>query len=223
MSVTKRSTGADPDAVADVVYAKLRDGILGGTYRPGRRLVETDLAGKLEVSRTPVREALVRLRQDGLVAQRNGWLVRDHEPFEILQIIEARASAESSAAFLAAGRITDEQLADLEDLLSKMSDPLLSRAKINELNYEFHSTITMASRNPLVTQFALRTQINYWDFNRPVMFTAADDELVERQHRELLEALRNGDAEAAQRIAREHVGLTHRIISSALGLDGHDG
>jgi DNA-binding GntR family transcriptional regulator len=210
---------ADPDAIADTVYRELRDGILDARYRPGHRLVEAELAAKLAVSRTPIREALVRLRQDGLVVQRNGWSVRDHEPAELMLIIEARASVESSAAYLAASRLTEDELADLEDLLDRMEDSAISRHHLNELNNQFHATVTAGAGNPLLVQFSRRTQINYWNFNRPVVFTPADDSLDNRQHRELVDALRRRDAEAAQRIAREHVESTARIIASALGLD----
>ncbi|MFT4028646.1 MAG: GntR family transcriptional regulator [Protaetiibacter sp.] len=207
------------DSVADLVHERLRDAILSAELRPNYRLVEEDLAAWLQVSRTPVREALLRLRQEGLVVRAKGWLVRDHAPKEILQIIQARAAIESATAHLAAQCITTEDLARLEELVDRMEDPGSSRVEINELNNRFHAIITDASGNFLLTQFHRRTKINYWNYNTPVVFTPADDELVNREHRELIAALRAGDSELSERIAREHVGHTARILSAAFGIE----
>ena len=76
---------------ADAVHEHLRKAILSAEYRPNYRLVEQDLSAQLNVSRTPVREALLRLKQEGLVVQRKGWIVRDHAPHEIIELLEARA------------------------------------------------------------------------------------------------------------------------------------
>lgn len=223
MKKATHMTTSDPEIIADTVYQRLRESILSAVYRPNHRLVETEIADELAVSRTPVREALVRLRHEGLVVQRKGWTVRDHEPAEIMELIEARASVEAAAAYLAARHLTADQLSGLQDLAARMEDPSLPRAKVNDLNNEFHDQITAGSGNALLVQFSRRTQINYWNFNQPVVFTQADDAQVNAQHRELLGALHRGDSEAAERVARLHVNLTARIIGSALGLSVDDG
>lgn len=204
--------------MADIVHERLRDAILAAEFRPNHRLVEEEIADWLEVSRTPVREALLRLRQEGLVIQRKGWIVRDHAPEEILEIIEARAGIEAHAAFLAAGRLGGAELARLGELTEVMESPQTSRPKMNELNNQFHEIITDGAGNALITQFYRRTKVNYWNFNQPVVFTPADDETVNTQHRELIAALAAKDAETAARIAREHVSHTAHIITMALGL-----
>ncbi|MCK2213829.1 GntR family transcriptional regulator [Actinomadura sp. ATCC 31491] len=204
--------------MADVVHERLREAILAAEFRPNHRLVEEELADWLQVSRTPVREALLRLRQEGLVVQRKGWFVRDHAPEEILEIIEARAGVEAHAAYLAAGRLDGERLARLEELIEQMEVPGLPRPKLNELNNEFHEIITEGAGNALIAQFYRRTKVNYWNFNQPVVFTPADDDIVNAQHRELAAAIAAKDGESAARIAREHVGNTTRIIRAALGL-----
>lgn len=204
--------------MADIVHERLRDAILSAEFRPNHRLVEEELADWLEVSRTPIREALLRLRQEGLVEQRKGWIVRDHAPEEMLEIIEARAGIEAHAAFLAAGRMGEDRLARLEELIEQMESPQISRPKLNELNNEFHDVITEGAENFLITQFYRRTKVNYWNFNQPVVFTPADDEIVNTQHRQLVAAIRAGDAETAAAVARQHVDNTSRIIRTALGM-----
>lgn len=218
-STVGRTRKVDPSVMADAVHERIRDAILSAELRPNHRLVEEELAAELDVSRTPVREALLRLRQEGLVVQHRGWVVRDHAPSEILEIIEARASVESAAAYLAAKRIDEATLAELEDLATEMEAPGLSRIKINELNNRFHELVTNASGNSQLIQFARRTRINYWNFNQPVTFTPDDDHIVNTQHRELLEALRTGDGDTALRITRAHIEMTATIIATALGLD----
>ncbi|MEV6302778.1 GntR family transcriptional regulator [Actinoplanes sp. NPDC051861] len=203
---------------ADVVHERLRDAILSAELRPNHRLVENEIADWLEVSRTPVREALFRLVQEGLVVQRKGWVVRDHTPAEILEIIEARAGVEAHAAYLAAQRVTDDQLARMEALIVTMEDDSISRLRLNELNNVFHDIVTESCGNAVVAQLHRRTKIHYWNLNQPVVFTPADDEIVNTQHRELVAALRAGDGETAAKIAREHVGNTGRIIRAALGI-----
>ncbi|MET8990686.1 GntR family transcriptional regulator [Nonomuraea wenchangensis] len=204
--------------MADVVHERLRDAILSAEFRPNHRLVEEELADWLQVSRTPVREALLRLRQEGLVVQRKGWIVRDHAPEEMLEIIEARAGIEAHAAYLAAGRLDGERLGRIEELIERMEQPGISRVTLNQLNNEFHDLITEGAANSLITQFYRRTKVNYWNFHQPVVFTPADDEVVNAQHRELVAFIRAGDGDNAARVAREHVAATIRIIRASLGL-----
>ncbi|MCW5951824.1 MAG: GntR family transcriptional regulator [Propionibacteriaceae bacterium] len=206
------------DNAADGAHARLRDAILSGSLRPNLRLVETDLAAELGVSRTPVREALLRLRQEGLVAQDRGWVVKDHDPAEVLEYFEARAAIESAAAGLAAQRIGEDALAALRSLVEQMEDAQLSRREINALNSRFHTTITAASGNSVLTGFARSTEINYWTFATPVVFTEADDRRVNSEHRSLLAALEAGDPVQASQIAHAHVTATTAIIARSLGI-----
>jgi GntR family transcriptional regulator, rspAB operon transcriptional repressor len=213
-----RSTAGDNAATA--VHQRLRDGILSGEFRPNHRLVEEELAAELSVSRTPVREALLRLRQEGLVLQKRGWLVRDHAPEEILEYLEARGELEAVAARLAATRITAQQLDRLVALMEQMEgEP--NRRLFNEINGEFHDLVTEAGGNPVLASFARSSKINYWTFSTPIRFTHDQDAVVDREHRELVAALRHGDAARAEKVAREHVRHTADIIAASLGLQKH--
>ena len=203
---------------ADAVHEHLRNAILSAEYRPNHRLVEQELSDQLHVSRTPVREALLRLKQEGLVVQQKGWVVRDHAPHEIVELLEARVEFEASAARLAATRITADTLATLLGLMEQM-EHTDSRAEVNQLNDQFHLLITQSSHNHVLTDAARGTMINYWNFNAPIVFTEADIRLVNDEHRALHAALAAGDGEAAAAIARTHVQRTADIITRALRLD----
>ena len=88
---------------SDALYAQLQRAIVQGQLRPNQRLIEAELAETLDVSRTPVREALQRLAFDGLVSRhRRGWVVREHGVDEIKDIYACRAALEGYAARLAA-------------------------------------------------------------------------------------------------------------------------
>lgn len=209
---------ADAESSSDTVHARIRDAIVSSEFRPNHRLVEEELAAWLNVSRTPVREALLRLKQDGLVERNRGWIVRDHAPEEILGIVEARAAVESSAAFLAADRIDAATLDRLTALCAQMETPGASRIELSAVNDDFHDTVTEAAGNQLLVQFARRTRINYWNFTRPVVLGPDDDELTAASHRDLVAALRDRDGARAQRIVREHIDHTGAVVATALGL-----
>lgn len=212
------ANGSNGESAADQIHERLRDGILSGEYRPNQRLIEEELARELQVSRTPIREALLRLRQQGLVRRERGWQVRDHGPLEILEFLEARAELESSTARLAASRITPTELDKLQELITEMEGGT-NRRVINLRNDEFHAVITDAARNHVLSNLARETRINYWNFPTPVPFTSEHDAVVNAEHRELLTALTVGDADRAAMVARQHVGHTAEIIAEALGLD----
>ena len=120
-------TAADPPAPArgrldstDVQYARLRKDILDGAFAPGTVLLETALSVRYGVSRTPVREALGRLAQDGLIERSTrGFRIKQRNPEEILEIYEARIALESRSAELAARHRTDIDLARMAYVLDE--------------------------------------------------------------------------------------------------------
>src|SRR5579864_7454244 len=99
---------------SDNVYERLREAIVTGRARPNERLIEAELADRLQVSRTPIREGLQRLAAEGLVVtRRRGWVVLEHTSAEIREIYEARAALEGYCARLAAERATEAQLKEI--------------------------------------------------------------------------------------------------------------
>lgn len=102
----------------DVVFENLREAILEGKLKPGQRLMEVQLAEQLGVSRTPVREAIRKLELEGLVVMlpRKGAYVANMSLKDIMDVLEVRASLEGLAAYLAAERISDEDIKKLKDI-----------------------------------------------------------------------------------------------------------
>jgi GntR family transcriptional regulator, rspAB operon transcriptional repressor len=215
-----RKARKDSRVIADMVYESVRDAILSAQLRPNRRLVEDEIAEWLQVSRTPVRESLLRLEQEGLVERDRGWIVREIDPIEIRARLECRLAIEAFAARLAAIRKSAADVERLRELCAEMERSQQSRIEFNRLNDEFHAIITQASDNPMLVKLVSQTRMNYWDLSVPVVFTPEIDQKIHRQHRGLVNAIAEGNGDEAEAIARDHVRITIDVVLGALGLNG---
>jgi len=200
---SSRSNGRQPDA-AEQQYGRLRKEILDGSFPPGAVLLETALSERYGVSRTPIREALGRLAQDGLIVRSTrGFQVRQHTPEEILEIYEARIALETTSAALAASRRTEFDLARLTHLVAERqaaTDP----AQFGPLNNQWHQALRTASHNATITELLERldNQLALYPYRRP-MPTGSDRSAEE--HAQILAAVRDRDAETAQALMRDHL------------------
>ncbi|TVZ06688.1 GntR family transcriptional regulator [Trebonia kvetii] len=200
-----------PQAV-DRVYARLRQGILDGTYAPGARLGEADLAVALGVSRTPVREALRRLGSEGLLSTlpNKGARVRTWTTSELSDISDLRALLEGHAARQAATRITGADIAAMADLVTRMEAAAADGTDadidlITELNREFHGAVIEASGNALLPGL-MHSLLHVPVISRTYRhYSPARMQQSMRQHRELVDALRAGDPAWAEAVMRVHV------------------
>jgi DNA-binding GntR family transcriptional regulator len=205
-------------SLTDELYDRLRRAIVSGELRPNQRLVEIELANRLEVSRTPVREALQRLALDGLVlSQRRGWIVREHTAAEIKDIYECRMALEGYAARLAAERAKPEDVARLEAILSKGRDDPGARDWMAPVNEEFHTGVIEAARNPLLAELCLKSRLYYFSNRIALLYTDGLAAESRRQHFALLEAIRERKPHEAETVAREHVATALRVILERLG------
>ncbi|MCQ6246318.1 GntR family transcriptional regulator [Streptomyces malaysiensis] len=199
---------------SEEVYWTLRREITAGVLRPNAALVEDEIAARLGVSRTPVRESMQRLEADGLIdSHRRRWIVHEHTQDEIVQLYEVRCGLESHAARLAGRRATPEQLEVIEGWRPRMTahDPtvLNDRARNND---SFHDAINAASGN---LRLLAAIQANrLFHFNTRLAALYSPDELARssRQHDELITAVCARDAERAATTAREHVEFSLELI-----------
>lgn len=202
---TSRPSRAAKANLADGVYEQLRWDIVHGVLRPNESLIETELAERLEVSRTPIRESLQRLAADGLIVLRHRrWQVYEHTAEEVRELYEVRACQESFAARLACERGTDEQVTDIEaarDLATRLAEP--AERVVN--NDRFHDLVNQASGNARLCDLIQRTRL--YHFNQRIAALYTDEELAEssRQHGQIIDAVVARDADAAERVVRTHV------------------
>lgn len=172
------------------------------------RLDERQLSENLGVSRTPVREALCRLEQEGLVKmipRRGAFVVRKTKQ-EIIEMIYVWAALESMAARLIVDRASDEDIANLRRMFATFEDSQV-QAKIDEYsdkNVEFHQTILSLSRCPLLENMTENLFIHLRGIRRR---TITENDRASRSiidHMHIIEALEARDADRAERLVREH-------------------
>ncbi|GGJ42931.1 GntR family transcriptional regulator [Streptomyces brasiliensis] len=208
MAVNKESGAAGlPRARAKVSpYERLRSGIISGAFEPGTPLVESTLAAWFEVSRTPVREALTRLEQDGLVSrERNGLVVRQWTPDEILDVYETRIILESAVARNAAERRTSNDLLLLRGLLARWSTiDLNDKQAMLEANHAFHDAIWRASHNESLVDLLSRLALQLHRFPLTTLTAPGRWEQAGAEHEQLVDAIDRRDGDEAAEIATKH-------------------
>jgi GntR family transcriptional regulator of vanillate catabolism len=211
----------------------LREQILNGELAPGERLLELVLVERLGVSRTPIRSALTRLAEEGLLEEMSGggYAVREFTVRDIEDAIEARGSLEGMAARLAAERgVSPLALRKIKESLEQF-DRLLEKTELkNEdidryfhLNELFHNQLIMLTES-FVIEHALR-RINALPFASANAFVMAQSELgnawkvffvAQEQHRGIVEAIENREGTRAESLAREHARLSLSTLKTAL-------
>ena len=221
-----RDRGKESEPVG--VLERLRALILTGEYGPDERLIEEQLAERLGVSRTPVRQALTMLEAEGLVelAPNRGATVCSFSIEDVWDIYDLRAVLEGHAARRAAGRIQRHELELLRELTGEM-EGLAGRFDEHEeeiwtlvgLNQEFHGTIVEASRNRRLKRLINRTVEIPLMFKTFFWYTSHERVISNHYHRQILEALEKGDADRAEIIMREHVYEGRDFVIGALRED----
>jgi DNA-binding GntR family transcriptional regulator len=202
------TTGNGAPNLTVEVYEKLRKAIVAGDIRPNERLIESDLAERLDVSRTPIRESMLRLAGDGLIVSvRRGWVVREHSAQEIRQVYEVRAALEGFAASIVAERATDEELANIEAIHLRYREQVegSTRGQLVAHNDEFHEAIIAATHNELLAQ-RIHDNSQYYFIHRIAGFLT--DEEVRKSiegHGEQVDALLARDGLRAERVVRSHI------------------
>ncbi|MCC8163846.1 MAG: GntR family transcriptional regulator [Lachnospiraceae bacterium] len=171
--------------------------IANGTYRGGERIVETKLAKELEVSQAPVREAFLELTAMGILEERpySGTFIRSIGPDDVEDIYNTRAFIEEYASRLAAKNVTDEQLANIENLLHKM-DQAEDNTAFLEMDIDFHTMVVDAAQSPALKRMWETLQTVEWT-QISLMSTKASLSDLARQHWNLFHYLQNHDERSA--------------------------
>lgn len=199
--------GRVANSLADEAYQRIADAMLDGTFPPGARLVMDNLAAQLDISRTPVRDALLRLEREGLIAPsgRRGYVVSAISPHDVEWLYEAREAIEGFAARRVAER-GDEAIAIVAQALDAVG-PMSGTAARDafEANLRVHRAVVEATGNP--TLLALFDEV--WQRARGVAVFADYIEHAHpvdprADHGALLAALRAGPDEAFA-VMREHI------------------
>lgn len=191
------------------VAAALRSAILGGEILPGERIIESDLAARLNVSRGPVREALVQLEQEGIVGRlpHRGTFVTTLSHRDAREIYTLRALLDGEAASLASSAMTEQDFAHLEDILSEFDAAIGGRdvARIADADRHFHDAVIAASGQRRLTQICsgLTCLMSACYLTILTAVPTRREGLVER-HAALIQALRTRDPIVARGAFSQH-------------------
>jgi DNA-binding GntR family transcriptional regulator len=219
--------GGARQSLVDIAYIALRDAITSGKLLPGTRLREAALARHFSISTTPVREALRRLDREGLVrlSPNRGAVVAEFDLREILDLFEVREVLECRAVRRAAAqRARDVQPA--EALIAAAGKQVTRRDRVewNRLEVAFHRAINDLSGNFELAELAERIHRSVQGLcvrcMREPLYGPDKLRLMESQHKAILDAVRSGDADDAEKQARAHIYYIRDSIAQALGSEG---
>jgi GntR family transcriptional regulator, rspAB operon transcriptional repressor len=205
------------------VYQQLRHDIIHGVFQSGEAINEKVLAKRYRGSRTPVREAVMRLQQESLLRliPNKGYFVSHLTIHELNEMYEYRAELEGFSAEMAARRWTNQSLIEKLTALAHTqyrTDDRASYEHFIEADTEFHTGIAQLTRNRLVVRAVAEVRCQM----ERIMYAAIDigyyGEVPVREHKEILEAIRRRDAEAAHKLMYDHiVGSKDKVLRLASG------
>ena len=213
--------------LVDGAAETLRKAILDGRFLPGARLRQTDLADQLAISRTPIREALVRLQQEGLVDLLPGGGVRVKllELDEAVELYDLREMLDGLAARLAAGRADGAVFTRLEQALARQAR-CVERDDAGPwfpAHVAFHEEILRAAGNRHLTRLGSIVRLSIRHFHPLLLRTEHRLEQAWREHRAIYEAILTRDAVEAERLARQHITSAKEIVLKTMTQGTGDG
>lgn len=224
MTADKRLTPiSDHQSLQERTYKELRNALLDGKFAVGERIFEAEVAQQLGVSRVPVREAVRRLQQDGLleVRPRSGIYVASVSADEADDVYRIRAALEGAAASLAAERITAPELAALRRLLQRERESMgngrsSARSQVVVRADEFHRAVHVYARSPRLYELLELIYAQVMHFRAITLSLPGRAEAAVHGHQRLYEALSKHDSAGAERVMREHIDSARRLLLARL-------
>lgn len=204
----------------DIVFETLREAIMNGNLKPGERLMEVQLAQKLGVSRTPVREAIRKLELEGIITMipRKGAYVAEVSLKDISEVLEVRAALEGLAAGLAAEKMLDSEIELLKEKASEFEEAAqeMKREDLIQLDVQIHEIIFKSTNNHALMNLVdgLREQVQRFRITYLSSMQNAEEIIIE--HRELINALIERNPEKAKIAAESHIKQIRNFILTHL-------
>lgn len=193
----------------DVVFNTLRQAILRGELKPGERLMEIQLANKLGVSRTPIREAIRKLELEGLVLviPRKGAEVADIKEKSLRDVLEVRKALEELSVQLACEKITKEEIEELKEAAEtfKKAQKTKDITQIAEADVHFHDIINTASGNQKLIQLLNNLREQMYRYRLEYIKDEDKRQILVVEHEHILAAIKTRNIAEAKNAAREHI------------------
>ncbi|MFB9985889.1 GntR family transcriptional regulator [Mesorhizobium kowhaii] len=199
------SLGSAPTA-SDLIAKHIREAIITGEFDEGEPIRQDDVARLFDVSKIPVREALKRLEAEGLVEfQRNrGAVVKSVSEPEIAQIFEVRAMLESSALKLSVPHMTAKTFRRAEEYCDAFARET-NVARWAELNWQFHSCLYEDANRTFLMNLIRSVNDRIERYLRIQLTLSGGTGVDDREHRQILAACRDGDADRAAQLLHDHI------------------
>lgn len=209
MQSISTDTGSLP--LPEIVYRELRKAILNGVFVPGQMLRQEEVASKLGVSRSPLREALPRLEAEGMVVlqPRRGYAVASLDPDEISEAFDLRWLLETELAQRSIERRTEADIARVYGVISEMGLLNTSESEADivrwfELNLTFHNALLMPAARPHHMRALKNLRGSIESYIRTEVRLTGDMAQAQQEHLQMAQAFVNGDAKSFVALTREH-------------------
>lgn len=193
----------------DVVFNTLREAILKGDFTPGERLMEKQLAEKMGVSRTPIREAIRKLELEGLVVMvpRKGAEVASITSKDISDVLEIRATLEALAVKLACKKMSSSELDALQQINRNFKNAAIEKNVdiLIEKDVEFHDVIFRSADNAKLMHIINNLREQIYRFRVEYIYKMDDYSELVKEHDEIVKAMINREGKEASHIAHEHI------------------
>ena len=193
----------------DVVFHTLREAILKGELKPGERLMELQLAAKLGVSRTPIREAIRMLEQEGLAVTipRKGAEVAKMTEKDMEDVLQIRDALDELAATIACEQISEEELSHLRETMYEFEKSTKTGdvKRIAEADVQFHDIIYKATGNPKLVILLNNLREQMYRYRVEYLKDEKNYPMLVKEHCEIVEGLSNKDKEKLTAAMHKHV------------------
>lgn len=204
----------------DVVFNTLRQAILKGELEPGERLMEIQLAERLGVSRTPVREAIRKLELEGLVVMvpRKGAEVSSITEKSLKDVLEVRKALEELAAELACQRMSEEEIARTEEQLEEFKRTVEGDdlTRIAEMDVEFHEMIYVGTKNERLVQMLHNLREQMYRYRMEYIKDKEKRGTLVEEHAEIISRIKHHDIAAAKEASRKHIDNQESAVSKRI-------
>jgi DNA-binding GntR family transcriptional regulator len=211
-----------PESRGEIAYAKLKEAIRAGTLTPGQRIRENEMATRLSMSRTPVREALRRLEADGLLtfAPYRGMVISELDHQAVMELYQMREVLEGTAAGLAARHASEAEIAVLRELMDSDKTGMEPR-RAAQHNRQFHGALYRAAHN----RYLLKTLNVLGDamvlLGMTTLSLTGRSDTAREEHAAIVDAIEQRDVSGAEAAARTHIGNAQRArLKLMFGEDG---
>lgn len=193
----------------DVVFNTLREAILKGELKPGERLMELQLASKLGVSRTPIREAIRMLEQEGLAVTvpRKGAEVAKMTEKDMKDVLQVREALDELAAGIACEQITEEELVKLRETMVEFEDSTKTGniKKIAEADVKFHDIIYEATRNPKLVNMVNNLREQMYRYRVEYLKDEKNYPVLLEEHKQIVDSITARKKEKVTELMHRHV------------------